>query len=95
MVVTTVAMRLAVRKIAEIACGMTPEAIPVVALGDPMHRVFAVSIPSECRAKLYPYLMQHLAFSVANDDAALFLTSDQASALIELTFKHVARQAAA
>jgi hypothetical protein len=95
MAVTTVSIRLALKKIAEITCGMSPRVIPVTALGDPVHRVFAVSIPFEYKAEVCLYLTAHLGLPHAVDGGPLLLTAQQASAVVELAFSRgVSRSAA-
>lgn len=93
MLVTTVSIRLALKKIAEITCGTSPKVIHVKALGDPMHRVFAASIPWEYRLEIHAYLAQHL--SMSTEDDALIMTSEQAAAVVELALKDDAGQATA
>jgi hypothetical protein len=89
--VTTVSIRLALKKIAEITCGIAPNVIHVQALGDPMHRVYAASIPWEYRAEIHSYLAQHLAISVQK--CALILSSEQAESLVNLAIKRLEDEA--
>jgi hypothetical protein len=84
MAVTTVSIRLALKKIAQITCGTSPKVIPVTALGDPMHRLFAVSIPFEYKAEVCSYLAEHLGVRAPSHGALLVLTSTQASAVVGL-----------
>ena len=89
MVVTTVSIRLALRKIAEICCGTAPKVIHVKALGDSAHRKFAVSIPWEYRAEVESYLANHL--SICRSDTILTFTAEQAAAMVELALSADAR----
>jgi hypothetical protein len=86
-----VSIRLALKKIAEITYGTAPNVIHVQALGDPINRVYAASIPWEYRAEILSYLAQHLAISVQK--SALILTVEQAAAIIDLAVKHLQDQA--
>lgn len=93
MAVTTVSIRLALKTIAELVCGTSPRVIPITALGDPMHRVFAVSIPFEYKAEVCKYLNEQLGLPI--DGAPLLLTAEQASTVIELAAaRHVKSSAA-
>lgn len=83
MPVTTVSIRLAIKKIAEITCGMRPKVIPVTALGDPQHRIFAVSIPFEYKAEVCSYLSAHLGFQCLGQGPVL-LSAEQAHAVVRL-----------
>jgi hypothetical protein len=89
--VTTVSIRLALKKIAEITCGIAPSVIHVRAIGDPTRRVYAASIPWEYRAEIHSYLAQHLAISVQKN--ALILSSEQAEAVVNLAMRHLQDQA--
>ena len=83
MPVTTVSIRLAIKKIAEITCGIRPEVIPVSALGDPEHRKFAVSIPFEYKTEVCSYLSAHLGFQCLGE-APVLLSAEQAHAVVQL-----------
>ena len=85
MVVTTVSIRLALKRIAEICCGTAPKLIHVKALGDSAHRIFAVSIPWEYRAEVESYLADHL--SISRSNSLLTFTAEQAAALVELALR--------
>ena len=95
MLVSTVSIRLALKKIAEITCGMRPKVIPVMIQGDPLHRVFAVSIPFEYRPEVLSYLTKHLGVEPPKEGEPLVLTSHQASALVELALRQDLSQSAA
>ena len=85
MVVTTVSIRLALKRIAEITCGTAPKVIHVKALGDPTHRVFAVSIPWEYRTEVLSYVAQHL--SIFATQNILIHTPEQATAVMDLVIE--------
>jgi hypothetical protein len=89
--ITAVSVRLALKKIAEITCGIAPNVIYVKALGDPMSRLYAASIPWEYRAEIHAYLTQHLSIAIQND--TLILTAEQAGAVVDVAVKHLQRQA--
>ena len=57
---TTVSVRLAIKKIAEITCGVRPKAVPVAIAVDSTDPVFVVSIPFEYKVEVYSYLAEHL-----------------------------------
>jgi hypothetical protein len=95
MAVTTVSIRLALKKIAEITCGTSPRVIPVTALGDPIHRIFAVSIPFEYKAEVCSYLAEHLGVRAPTHGTLLVLTSTQASAVVQLALNQDSSHSAA
>ncbi len=94
MTVTTVSIRLALKKIAEKTCGMRPKVIPVKVSGNPGERVFFVTLPFEYKAEVCSYLSKHLGVHHPVDARPLILTSREASWLVELALKQTAGQSA-
>jgi hypothetical protein len=94
MPVTTVSIRIALKRIAEITCGMSPRVIPVAVHGSPPQRVFVASIPFEYKSEVCAYLAEHLGIEHSVDGYPLVLTLQQASALLELPLKENAGQLA-
>ncbi len=89
MAVTTVSIRLAMKKIATITCGMSPRVLPVAVIPvatfrSPTDRLFAVSVPFEYRSEVYSYLAEHLTFHPVMERGNLLLTSEQAAAVVQL-----------
>lgn len=87
MSITTVSLRLALKKIAEITCGMRPKVIPVRVQGDLFHRTFTASIPFEYREEVLSYLAEHLSIEAPKEGKPLLLTSHEAAAVVELALK--------
>ena len=84
---TTVSIRLAIKKIAEITCGVRPKAVPVAIAVDSTDPVFVVSIPFEYKVEVYSYLAEHLGFGHPMNGKPLTLTRAEASAIVELVLK--------
>jgi len=87
MAVTTVSIRLALKKIAERTCGMRPKVVPVKVSGDPGERVFFVTLPFEYKAEVCAYLSKHLGVHHPVDALPLILGSREARWLVELVLK--------
>jgi hypothetical protein len=85
MVVTTVSVRLAIKRICQATCGEYPRVVPVVALGGTANRVFALVVPYEFRAVVYAYLAQQLEFPVSGCEDPLMFSEEQARILVERT----------
>jgi hypothetical protein len=94
MAVTTVSIRLAIKKIATITCGMSARVIPVavIPVGRPTDRLFAVAIPFEYRSEVYSYLAEHLPSHPVMERGNLVLTSEQAAAVVQLAEVTVSTQ---
>ena len=93
MVVTTASIRLALKKVCEITCGTSPKVIHVKALGDPMRRIFAASIPCEYETEIVSYLAAYLPISM--EAHMLVLTAEQAAEVVKLALnRDVSRPAA-
>jgi hypothetical protein len=90
--VTTVSIRLALKKIAENTCGMRPKVIQVKIGGNPLERVFFVTIPFEYKAEVCAYLSKHLGIHHPIDGQPLILTSREAAWLVELALEREAKQ---
>jgi len=83
--VTTVSIRLALRKLAEITCGMAPSLIRVTARVDATgRRIYTASIPWECRYEICCYLKAHLDFEIDLHCGLLILTEEQAGGVLKL-----------
>ena len=87
MLPTKVSIRLAIKKIAEMTCGVRPKSIPVTISGDPTNPVFSVSIPFENKVEVYSYLAEHLGLHRPIDRGPLTLTPAEASAIVEFVVK--------
>ena len=81
-IVTTVSIRLALRKAAEIACGTRPGLFRVTARMQDSRRIYSASIPFEYRDELYDFLRQQLQFHLQG--SILVLSEEQAEALLAL-----------
>ena len=88
---TKVSIRLAIKKIAEITCGVGPTAIPVTIAGDSITPIFSVSIPFEYKVEVYSYLAEHLGLCHTIVSKPLSLTPAEASAIVEFVVKQTRR----
>ena len=84
---TKVSIRLAIKKIAEITCGVGPKAIPITIAGDSIAPIFSVWIPFEYKVEVYSYLAEHLGFGHPMNSKPLTLTRAEASAIVEFVLK--------
>jgi hypothetical protein len=82
--VTTVSIRLALRKLAEVACGTAPTLIRVTARVEDSKRIYSAAIPWEYRDEVCSFLRQQLGFDIPVQDSVLVLTEDQAGAVVAL-----------
>jgi len=83
--VTSVTVRLALKKLAEITCGIAPSSVRVSVVPAGAHRVYVTSVPLEFRSEVYQYLAEHTSIRVPINGDPLVLTGDEAMALISLT----------
>ena len=83
MTVSSLSICLALKKIADITCGMRPAAIHVKVI-DTWNGVVTVSLPSEFESSIFSYLAQHIGIQHPKQAHPLVLTSHQAVALVEL-----------
>ena len=89
MALTTVSVRLAIKRIAELTCGTRPKVVPVRITSGPAGRAlhgynFAVAVPFEYRLEIYAFLEDRLKLQTPGDGRALILTREEASAVVEL-----------
>jgi len=91
--VTSVTVRMALRKLAEITCGIAPTSVRVSVVPSGAHRVYVTSIPFEFRSEVYQYLAQHTAIRVPLNGDPLVLTGDEASVLVDLAYRAEQEQA--
>ena len=83
--VTTVSIRLALRKLAEITCGMAPTLIRVTARVEAAdRRIYTASIPWEYRYEICSYLKAHLDFEIDLHCGLLILTEEHAGGVLKL-----------
>lgn len=80
--VTTVSIRLALRKILTAACGVESEHISVLIPSSVTPRVFIASIPIHHRAAAYQYLADHVELTVPVGRDPLVLTLHEAQELL-------------
>jgi hypothetical protein len=91
--VTTVSIRLALRKLAEITCGMAPTLIRVTARSEATdRRIYTASIPWEYRYEVCSYLKAHLDFEIYLHCGLLILTEKQAEAVLQLAYDRQVEQ---
>ena len=85
--VTTVSIRLALRKLAEITCGIAPSRIRVTARREGSGRVYSVAIPWEYRAEVCSFLKRQLDSEIHMQGSLLILTEQQAGAVLALAYR--------
>jgi hypothetical protein len=83
--VTSVTVRLALKKLAEITCGIAPASVRVSVVPAGAHRVYVTSVPFEFRSEVYQYLAEHTSIRIPINGDPLVLTGDEAMALVSLT----------
>jgi len=83
--VTSVTVRLALKKLAEITCGIAPTSVRVSVVPAGAHRVYVTSVPFEFRSEVYQYLAEHTSIRIPVNDDPLILTGEEAMALVSLT----------
>ena len=86
MTVSSLSICLALKKIADITCGMRPEAIHVKVI-DTWNGVVMVSLPAEFELPIFSYLAQHIGIEQPKQGHPLVLTSGQAVALVALMLR--------
>ena len=84
LMVTRLSIRLALRKLAEVACGTAPSLIRVTACVEDSGRVYSVSIPWEYRDEVCSFLRQQRGFEIPMQGSVLVLTEEQARAVVAL-----------
>jgi len=82
--VTSVTVRLALKKLAEITCGIAPTSVRVSVVPAGAHRVYVTSVPFEFRSEVYQYLAEHTSIRVPVNGDPLVLTGEEAMALVSL-----------
>jgi hypothetical protein len=83
--VTSVTVRLALKKLAEITCGIAPTSVRVSVVPAGAHRVYVTSVPFEFRSEVYQYLAEHTSIRIPVNGDPLVLTGEEALALVSLT----------
>lgn len=79
---TSVSLRLALKRLAEIRCGTAPSSIRVAVVPCGIDRTYVVSIPFEYRTEVYQFLVDSTDVSPPLDGGPLILSPDQASAIV-------------
>src|SRR4249919_398603 len=83
--VTSVTVRLALKKLAEITCGIAPASVRVSVVPAGAHRVYVTSVPFEFRSEVYQYLAEHTSIRIPINGDPLVLTGAEDMALVSLT----------
>jgi hypothetical protein len=84
---TSVSLRLALKRLAEIRCGTAPSSIRVAVVPCGTDRTYVVSIPFEYRTEVYQFLVDSTDVSPPLDGGPLILTPDQASTIVHLAYR--------
>ena len=85
--ITTVSIRLALRKLADITCGIAPSLIRVTARRQDSGRVYSVAIPWEYRDEVCAFLREQLDSELHMQGSLLILTEQQAGAVLALAYR--------
>ena len=85
--VTTVSIRLALGKLAEMICGTRPRLIRVTARTDESRRIYSAAIPWEYRDEVCSFLSERLDTEIHMQGSSLTLTEAQAVAVLALAFR--------
>jgi hypothetical protein len=83
---TSVSLRLALERLAEIRCGTAPSSIRVAVVPCGTDRTYVVPIPFEYRTEVYQFLVDSTDVSPPLDGGPLILSPDQASAIVHLAY---------
>ena len=86
--VTTVSIRLALRKLAELTCGTTPSLIRVTARVEDSRRTYSAAIPWEYRDEVCSFLRERLDAEIQIQDSLLILTEQQAGAVLAFAYRN-------
>src|SRR4051812_44233084 len=82
--ITTLSIRLALRKLAEVTCATAPTLIRVTARVEDSRRIYTAAIPWEYRDEVCSFLRQQLGFEIPVQGAMIVLTEEQAGAVVTL-----------
>src|SRR3954465_1589932 len=85
--VTTVSIRLALNKLAEVTCGTRPRLIRVTARVEDSRRIYSAAIPWEYRDEVCSFLREQLDTEIHVQGSLLTLTEAQAGAVLALAFR--------
>jgi hypothetical protein len=86
--VTTVSIRLALGKLAEVTCGTRPRLIRVTARVEDSRRIYSAAIPWEYRDEVCSFLSERLDTEIHMQDSLLVLTEQQAAAVLALAYRN-------
>ena len=86
LVVSSVSLRTALKRLAEITCGTAPAVIEVAVSRCGEERTYAALVPFEYRAEVHHYLARHTDIAMPLDGGALVLGGDQALEVIRLAY---------
>ena len=82
--ITTLSVRLALRKLAEVTCGTAPRLIRVTTRVEDSKRIYSAVIPWEYRDEVCSLLRRQLGFDIPVQDSVVVLSKDQAGAIVAL-----------
>src|SRR4249919_1248349 len=85
--VTSVTVRMSLKRLAEITCGIAPSSVRVSVVPSGAHRVYVTLIPFEFRAEVYQYLAEHTSIRIPVNGDPLVLTGDEATVLVDLAYR--------
>src|SRR4051794_18468869 len=91
LMVTTVSIRLALRKLAEMTCGTAPSLIRVTARVEGSQRIYSAAIPWEYRDEVCSLLRERLDTEPHMQGSLLILTEEQAGAVLALAYRRHVR----
>jgi hypothetical protein len=85
-VVTSVALRFALTRLAEATGATALPAVRVAMMDLGVERMYAALVPIECRAEVHHYIAERTDVSMPLDGGALTLNHDQAAEVIGLAY---------
>lgn len=85
-VVTNIALRFALTRIAEATGATTLPAVRIAVMDLGVERMYAALVPIEYRAEVHHYIAERTDVSMPLDGGALTLNGDQASKVISLAY---------
>jgi hypothetical protein len=85
--ITTLSIRLALRKLCEFTCGTSPSLIRVTAHIEDSRRIYSASIPWEYRDEVCSCLRERLDIEIRIQGSQLILTEEQAGAVLAMAYR--------
>jgi hypothetical protein len=85
--ITTLSIRLALRKLCEITCGTSPSLMRVSARVQYSRQIYSAAIPWEYRDEVCSFLRERVDTEISIQGSQLILTEEQAGAVLALAYR--------